>query len=285
MQPFARAFGVEYEFRSDYSPEWYRNNLPYTWDAHYDNDNLIEAVSPITNFGANCHEHQQATAVMSRHGRAASPSVGGMHVHIDLRDLKSPTHMAKLQLTIATFEPVLFMLVHPHRLDCGWCYPIGPQLLGKRPRNQKLVHTKSELFVTGASKSSVSLYPQAFFVAHGERQIPVYTRSTRRRTVEFRMHESCVHWDKAKRWVQLLQILVQEGKSRRGIREQRLWCLFQLPLDKRIEALRQLAYKYDKEVAKLVDSAHDRFSNADFMAELYQYMQEYDQIPRSFTYA
>lgn len=279
MNPFARAFGVEYEFETDsnssYDPEFFREILEGEWSCHFDNSEIIECASPITKFGVNHHIHDDATAAFQDYGYPAHPSEGGMHVHIDLRDMYSVAGFAKLRLAVAVFEPVLMMMVDRERLFSSWCSPRGMQLIKPIFMNQKLQHSRAEALYTDIYKYSVTINPEQLFrIGHrtvGKKHLPVYTHQPRgRKTIEFRMHESCIDWDVAQRWIRLLQILVQEGKSQRGIREQRLWTLLQTPYRTRIRALAELVRPYDKTLCPYVEHAYDRETDTVFMAELYR---------------
>lgn len=279
MNPFARAFGVEYEFETDsnssYDPEFFREVLEGEWSCHFDNSEIIECASPITNFGVNDHIHEEATNIFQEYGYPAHPSDGGMHVHIDLRDMYSVAGFAKLRLAVAVFEPVLMMMVDRERLGSSWCSPRGMQLIGSVFMNQKLRHSRAEALYTAIHKYSVTIRPEQLFrIEHrtvGKKHLPVYTHQPRgRKTIEFRMHESCIDWDVAQRWIRLLQILVQEGKSQRGIREQRLWALLQTPYRTRIRALAELVRPYDKTLCPYVERAYDRESDTGFMMALYK---------------
>lgn len=277
MNPFARAFGVEYEFETDsdssYDPEFFREVLEGEWSCHFDNSEIIECASPITKFGVNDHIHEEATNIFQEYGYPADPSEGGMHVHIDLRDMYSVVGFAKLRLAVAVFEPVLLMMVHRERLGSSWCSPRGMQLIGPIFMNQKLRHSRAEALCNDIYKYSVTIHPDHLFHTGfrtvGKKHLPVYSRQPHgRKTIEFRMHESCIDWDAAQRWIRLLQILVQEGKSQRGIREQRLWTLLQTPYRTRIRALVELVRPYDKTLCPYVERAYDRESDAVFMEGL-----------------
>lgn len=172
--------------------------LPWVsyWESKKDgslHDRGVEFVFAQPLFGQDALEATKGLCAFARENKFLTNVRTGLHVHVDVRDLRDRSELNRLVMLYALFEKAVYNFVGDNREDNVFCFPW-----------YKAFQTMRNIgFLAAAANDGNSLAKRASAM-HGEKYAGLNLDSLSRfGTVEFRHHLCTTDYERVLRWVNI----------------------------------------------------------------------------------